>query len=73
MFLKNFLTREYVGTLISFLLMQQDSYQTKGQLILKYHFGAFKSSKKTNKLFSRISALASKKSSNQKNKGALHH
>ena len=39
----------------------------KGQLILKCPFGVFKSSKK-NEFFSRISALASKKMSNQKTK-----
>ena len=42
----------------------------KGQLILKCPFGVFKSSKK---LFSRISDLATKKSSNKKNKGTLYH
>ena len=44
---------------------------TKGQLISKYSFGVFKSSKKTNDIFSRISALASKNRSNQKNKDTL--
>ena len=43
----------------------------KGQLILKCPFGVFKSPKKPTKFFSRISALASKKRSNQK-KGALN-
>jgi hypothetical protein len=38
---------------------------SKGQLILKYHFDAFKSPKK-NKKISRISALASKKRSSKK-------
>ena len=38
----------------------------KGQLISKCPFGVFKSPKKTNEIFSRISALASKKRSNQK-------
>ena len=45
----------------------------KGQLIYKCPFGVFKSPKKNNKNFSRISALASKKRSNQKNKGTLYH
>ena len=45
----------------------------KGQLILKYPFGVFKSSKKSTKLFFKISALASKKRLNKKNKGTLHH
>ena len=39
---------------------------TKGQLISKCPFGVFKLTKKTNKIFVRISALASKKRSNQK-------
>ena len=38
----------------------------KGQLILKCPFGVFKSTKKNNKILVRISALASKKRSNQK-------
>ena len=38
----------------------------KGQLISKCPFGVIKSSKKPTKFFSRISALASKKRSNQK-------
>ena len=45
---------------------------TKGQLILKYPFGVFKSPPKIHEIFSRISALASTKRSNQKNKGTLH-
>ena len=40
----------------------------KGQLILKCPFGVFKSTKKTIKFFVRISALASKKRSNQKSR-----
>ena len=40
--------------------------EPKGQLISKCHFGVFKSPKKTNEIFVRISALASKKRSNQK-------
>ena len=43
----------------------------KGQLISKIPFGVFKSPKKT-EIFSRISDLASKKRSNQINKGTLH-
>jgi hypothetical protein len=46
-------------------------YLTKGQLISKCLFGAIVSTKKTNEIFLRISALASKKRSNQKNKGTL--
>ena len=46
-------------------------YPAKGQLISKCPFGVKISSKKTNKFFSRISALASKKRSNQKNKGTF--
>ena len=38
----------------------------KGQLILKWPFGVFKSSKKPTKKFLRFSALASKKRSNKK-------
>ena len=38
----------------------------KGQLISKCPFGVLKSSKKNNEIFSRISALASKKRSNKK-------
>ena len=45
----------------------------KGQLISKCPFGVFESSKNHNEIFSRISALASKKRSNQKNKGTLYH
>ena len=45
----------------------------KGQLISKSPFGVFKLTKKTNEIFVRISALASKKRSNQKNKGTLYH
>ena len=39
---------------------------TKGQLISKYPFDVFKSTKKTNEIFVRISALASKQKSNKK-------
>ena len=45
----------------------------KGQLILKFLFGLSKSSKKPKEFFSRISALSSKKRSNQKIKGTLYH
>ena len=38
----------------------------KGQLISKCPIDVFKSTKKTNEIFARISALASKKRSNQK-------
>ena len=38
----------------------------KGQLIFRGPFGVFKSTKKSNKIFVRISTLASKKRSNQK-------
>ena len=37
----------------------------KGQLISKYPFGVFKSPKNNNEIFSRISALASKKEVNK--------
>ena len=52
------------------------SADSKGQLILKGHFGVFKSTKKnlqkTKEICVRISALASKKRSNQNNnKGTL--
>ena len=47
------------------------SISTKGQLISKCLFGVIVWTKKNNELFSRISALASKKRSNQKNKGTL--
>ena len=43
-----------------------NNYVPKGQLISKCPFGVNKSTKKTNKTFVRISALASKKRSNQK-------
>ena len=44
----------------------QYTQNIKGQLISKGLFGVFKSTKKTNKNFVRISALAFKKRSNQK-------
>ena len=43
----------------------------KGQLVSKCPFVVFKSTRKTNKSFVKISALASKKRSNQKNKDTL--
>ena len=45
----------------------------KGQLISTCPFGVFKSSPKNNEMFLRISALASKKRSNQETKGTLDH
>ena len=45
--------------------MQKYIFSAKGQLISKCPFGVKTSSKKTNEIFSKISALASKKSSNQ--------
>ena len=48
------------------LVIWQEPYCTKGQLISNCPFGAFKSPKKNNEIFVRISALASKKRSNQK-------
>ena len=50
---------------------QKVSSCPKGQLILECPFDVFKSPKKTNKIFSRISALVSKKRSNQKNRDNL--
>ena len=46
---------------------------TKGQLISKGLFDVIVSTKKTNKIYLRISALASKKRSDQKNKGTLYN
>ena len=52
-------------SLILYILSNiQNNTHTKGQLILKCPFGVFKSPKKTNEIFYRISALASKKRSN---------
>ena len=48
------------------------SIYIKGQLISKCPFGVFKSTKKRNVIFVRISVQASKKRSNQKNKGTLY-
>ena len=50
-----------------------DKSTAKGQLISKCIFGAIVWTKKATKFFSRISALASKKMSNQKNKDTLLH
>ena len=47
--------------------------QAKGQLISKCLFGCHRFDQKTNEFFLRISALASKKGSYQKNKGTLLH
>ena len=44
---------------------------TKGQIISKCLFGVIIWTKKNNEIFSRISALASKERSNQKNEGTL--
>ena len=52
-------------------LLNTTTTETKGQLISKCPFGVFKSSEKATKFFQRISALASKKRSSQKNKGTL--
>ena len=46
-------------------VMDEDD-DTKGQLISECPFGDFKSTKKTNEIFVRISTLASKKRTNQK-------
>ena len=46
---------------------------TKGQLISKGLLGVIILIKKTNEIFLRISALASKKRSDQKNKDTLYH
>ena len=61
------------STWIFYTVVFQDLPSTKGQLISNCPFGAFKSTKKTNEIFVRISALASKKRSIQKNKGTLYH
>ena len=45
----------------------------KGQLILKCPFGCLQIDQKTNEIFVRISALASKKRSNPKTNGTLYH
>ena len=49
------------------------NWAAKGQLISKELFGVFKSTKKTNEIFVRIFALASKMRSDQKNKDTLYH
>ena len=46
---------------------------SKVQLIWKCPFDVFKLTKKTNEIFVKIFALASKKRPNQKNKGTLYH
>ena len=50
-----------------------DIIDTKGQLIYKCPAGVNKSTKKTEEIFVRISALASKKRSNQKSMGSSYH
>ena len=47
--------------------------QFKGQLIYKMSFWCHRFDQNTNQIFLRISALASKERSNQKNKGPLVH
>ena len=49
----------------SYMALDLEGYH-KGQLISKCPSGVFKSNKKTNEIFVRISALASKKKLNQK-------
>ena len=48
------------------LALHVQQISTKGQLISKCSFSVFKSTKKTNEIFVRMSALASKKRLNQK-------
>ena len=70
MVLKRGLIKKSYCTCFRLELMFQNSVSAKGQLISKclwcHHFD-----QKTNNFFLRISALASKKRSNQKNKGTL--
>ena len=56
----------FVSTCTCIFTQYLFSSHTKGQIISKCPFGVLKSPKKTNEIFSRISALASKKRSNQK-------
>ena len=51
------------------MIPRAEDQSAKGQLILVTSFGP----KKHRKFFLRISALASKKRSDQKNKGTLYH
>ena len=51
----------------------EKKYPPKGQLISKCPFGVIVSTKKTNEISLRISALASKKRLDQINKGTLYH
>ena len=51
---------------------RQPGSVSKGQLILNCTFWCLQISQKPNEIFSRISALASKKRSNQQNKGMLY-
>ena len=55
---------ENMGLKVSYLKKKNEN---ESQLISKFPFGVFKSPQKTNEIFVRISALASKKRSNQKN------
>ena len=68
-------TRFLVSSLNAHHIMDRltDNVIIKGQLISKCLFGVFRSTKKTNQIFVRISALASKRRSNQKSKGTLYH
>ena len=52
--------------------LTQSTQGSIGKLILKCPFGVFKSPKKTTKFSQDCQALASKKRSNQKNKGTLY-
>jgi hypothetical protein len=51
---------------VKFFILERADGGGRGQLISKCPFGVFKSPKKPTKFFVRISALASKKRSNQK-------
>ena len=53
--------------------LQRNLVSSKDQLISKGHLCVFKSTKKSNDMFVRISALASEERSNQKNKGTLFY
>ena len=54
-------------------LRSLSNLSSKGQLISKCPFLSSKSDQKTNEIFVRFFALASKKRSNQKNKGTLQY
>ena len=51
----------------------KENFPYKGQLISKCPFGVFKSQKKNETIFLRISALASTEWSNQRNMATLYH